>query len=55
MTELQDWGDMGEEMEVLGGDGTVPVVPLVLQPTHGGSLISFFLNLVGQNSVLWLY
>lgn len=43
MTELQDWGDMGEEMEVLGGDGTVPVVPSLLQPTHAVSLILFLL------------
>lgn len=53
MTELQDWGDMGEKMEVLGGDGTVP---WLLQPTHAGSLILFFLkNLAGQDSLLWLY
>lgn len=39
MTVLQDWGDMGDEMEVLGGDGTVLVVPSLLQPANDGSMI----------------
>lgn len=56
MTELQDWGDRGEKVEVLGGDGTVAMVSLILQPKHAGSLFLFLKkNLVGQNSLLWLY
>lgn len=41
MTELQDWGDRGEKVEVLGGDGTVAMVSLILQPKHAGSLFLF--------------